>query len=469
MLYSSLKKSGINQTTVRGSYEFDPLCHLTENGRFFSTMKDDFTVLRDLITAAGGNLPEYRTVTAGGNFFSDAGASATQELAYSFAMAVDYLAFLTEMGIPAEKICKHLRINLGVGTSYFMEIAKIRAARFLWSKIAAAYGVSEEASKLLIQSVTSTWNQTQYDPYSNVLRATTASMAAVMGGTDALVVTPFNLPCGPATEFTERISRNIQIIIGEEAYLGNVTDPAGGSYYIENLTDALIDEAWKIFLRIEAEGGYLEALRKGVIQKDIEDAAEKRRNAIANRREVLIGTNQYPNYNEVILNDLKIRNETDQNSTETMEVIPIKKTRASQGFEALRLATEKHSYRPVAFMLTIGDLTMRRARANFSCNFFASAGYNVIDNNGFAGVGEGIQAAREANADIVVLCSSDGEYAVYASEAVRILKNDKIIVIAGAPKNIDELRSIGIENFIHIRSNVLDTLKEYHKKLGISL
>jgi len=465
---SSVKNAGIPKEKISGCFEYDPLGYLTEYGRPISEVTDDFRILGNLITISEEHLPFYRVISVHGDLFTDAGAGITQELALTLAMAVEYISRLTDMGFKSDMISRHIHITLGIGTSYFMEIAKIRAARYLWSMIISNYGVTEESAKLTIQSVTSTWNQTLYDTYTNILRATTESMSAITGGTDILLVRPFNQSCGPATEFAERISRNIQNILGEEAYMGHVADPAGGSYYIEKLTEAIAEESWKIFLKIEKEGGYLEALKKGIIRKNIEETAEQRRNAVANRREVLIGTNQYPNNKELILKDLKIDIDIPKNAGPD-EIISLRRIRASHDFEALRLATEKYFKRPVVFMLTIGDLTMRRARANFSCNFFACAGYQVIDNNGFATIHEGIDIALKAKADIIVLCSSDDEYAIYGPEAVNILKGEKILVVAGAPKNMDELRSAGIENFIHIRSNVLDTLKDFHHKLGITI
>ena len=420
---------------------------------------------------ASVNLPNYRVLAVNGYFFTNAGASAVQELGYSLSMAAEYLSRLTDALIPVDTICHHLQFNLGVGSNYFMEIAKIRAFRLIWAKIVEAYQPeNDESKKANIHSITSEWNQTIYDPYVNLLRATTEAMAAVIGGTNSLTVRPFTFPYKPTTKFSGRLARNIQIILKEEAYMNQIADPAAGSYYIENLTDAIIDEAWKIFLKVDAAGGYLEALKKGMIQSDIEATAENRDTAIATRHEILLGINQYPDP------DLAMKDEvvTDMAfllaPAEKPDIRPIRRCRGATGFEKLRLATEKHSVkRPVVFMLTIGNPVMRKARAGFSSSFFACAGYQIIDNPGFNTPEEGVKAALNSSADIIVLCSSDEEYTEIATSVHKLVKNKAILVVAGAPACMDELKARGIENFIHLRSNVLKTLKEYHKKLGIDV
>lgn len=265
--------------------------------------------------------------------------------------------------------------------------------------------------------------------------------------------------------FSLRIARNVQIIIKEEAHFDKVVDPAAGSYYIENLTDSIIENAWNLFLQVEEKGGFVASLKGGFIQYEIETTSQKRNKNIETRRELFLGTNQYPNFNE-ILADKEIK------AVHTVEgsnlpIKPIKLYRGAEAFEEMRLRTDKSGKRPVVFMLTIGNLNFRKARAQFSSNFFACAGFEVIDNNGFETIEQGVSAAREKNADIIVLCSSDDEYKTYGSE-LNTAKNNEIIVIAGSPKCKDELESKGITNFVHVRSNVLEELKKYQQLLGIN-
>ena len=228
-------------------------------------------------------------------------------------------------------------------------------------------------------------------------------------------------------------------------------------------------EAWKLFLEIENEGGFLAALRKGMIQQRIHEAAATRKADMAKRKEILLGTNQYPDFREKKSPEHepeKLFNEYSPSSDE--EVKPIIPARGADEFEKLRLATERSGRRPLAFMLTIGDLAMRRARAQFSSNFFAVAGYEVRDNNGFASVAEGVNAAIEAKADIIVICSSDEEYATLAKEAFKATGDRALFVVAGNPPCTEDLKAEGVEHFISIRSNVLETLQMFNRKLGIN-
>jgi methylmalonyl-CoA mutase len=471
LLKAETQNKNIDPVKISGSIDFDPLGNLTVSGNFFENETSDFKTLNDLFIFASENLPAYRVLGINGYFFNNAGASIVQELAYSLSMANDYLVKLTDSGLSVDTICRHLQFNFGVGVNYFMEIAKIRAARVLWAKIAESHKPSDaNSSKAFIHSVTSEWNQTIYDPYVNVLRATTESMSAVVGGTDSLSVRPFDYSYKETSKFSGRLARNIQIILKEEAYLDRVVDPGAGSYYIENLTNSIIDEAWKLFLKIEDQGGYLEALKKGIIQTEIKTSATTRNNLIATRREVLLGTNQYANINEsiqdVVREDLAFADKVSVNTT----VEPIVKFRGAMAFEKLRLAVEKRKEgRPKVFMLTYGNLVMRKARAAFACNFFACAGYELIDNLGFESIDDGIKAAFEAKADIVVVCSSDDEYIEIVPKAFAQVKDKIILVVAGAPACMDELKTIGVEHFIHVKSNLLETLKQFHQKLGIKL
>jgi methylmalonyl-CoA mutase len=279
-------------------------------------------------------------------------------------------------------------------------------------------------------------------------------------------VTPFDEAYETPNDFSERIARNQQLLLKEECHFNTVVDPGAGSYYIEELTSSLATEAWKIFLRVEEEGGFLAAVKAGSVQDDINATNDKRHTLAAQRREFLLGTNQFPNFTETSEGKQPKQHCCGCASQEASAYKAINATRLAADFEDLRIHTEETKV-PVAFMLTIGNLAMRQARAQFSCNFLACAGYKVIDNLGFKTVEEGVDAALEAKADIVVICSSDDEYAEYAIPAFKYLDGRAMFVVAGAPACMDDLKAAGIENFIHVRCNVLETLKEYNQKLGI--
>jgi methylmalonyl-CoA mutase len=271
------------------------------------------------------------------------------------------------------------------------------------------------------------------------------------------------------SDFSERIARNQQLLLKEECHFGQIVDPGAGSYYIEHLTNSLAEEGWKLFLKVEDEGGFLAAAKAGSVQDVINATNQKRHEDAAKRKEFLLGTNQFPNFTEKSDGKQPLDKKCCCHKKDEEcggEFKKIESSRLAADFEELRIHTE-NAKTPIAFMLTIGNLAMRQARAQFSCNFLACAGYKVIDNLGFKTVEDGVDAALEAKADIVVLCSSDDEYAEYAVPAFKYLDGRAMFVVAGAPACMDDLKAAGIENFVHVRCNVLQTLKEYNEKLGI--
>ena len=292
--------------------------------------------------------------------------------------------------------------------------------------------------------------------------------AAALGGVDSMTVTPFDKTYETPDEFSERLARNQQLLLKEESHFDKVIDPAAGSYYIENLTISIAQQAWNLFLSVEEAGGFYVALKAGTVQAAVNESNKARHKAVAQRREVLLGTNQFPNFNEKAGDKKPVEGKCccggDSHTCEK-DVDTLVFDRAASEFEALRLETEASGKRPKAFMLTIGNLAMRQARAQYSCNFLACAGYEVVDNLGFETVEAGVEAAMAAKADIVVICSSDDEYAEYAIPAFKALDGRAMFIVAGAPACMDELKAAGIENFIHVRVNVLDTLKEFNAKL----
>lgn len=468
-----VKKKSINAARVKGSVNVDPFKRMLIKG-----FDVDNTLAHDIKTAldAASTLPNFRVLGANAFLFNNAGAYCAQELGFGLAHGNAFLALAQEAGLPVSEVAKKITFNFGVGSNYFMEIAKFRAARQLWAKIVAAYDEDsrKDAAKMYIHASTSEWNQTVYDAYVNMLRSQTETMSAAIAGVDSITVIPFDTAYQKPDEFSERIARNQQLLLKEESHFNQVVDASAGSYYIENLTASLAEEAWKIFLAVEDKGGYLTAIREGFVQQEVNNTGEKRLNSISSRREILLGTNQYPNFTEAALDkvaDKTLKPEGKANSCncDSKGTIPVLSfAHASSQFDTLRLATEQSGKRPKAFMLTIGSLSMRLARAQFACNFFACAGYEVIDNLGFETAEEGVQEARKAGADIIVICSSDEEYATLAPQAFEAIKGGKeLFVVAGNPECTEELKAIGITNFIHIRSNVLQTLQGFSKQLGI--
>ncbi|HOT13956.1 MAG TPA: methylmalonyl-CoA mutase family protein [Bacteroidales bacterium] len=469
LIVDDAAKNGYDINLMHGALQYDPVGMLLTKGAWVKSEKEDMAVAANLIEKAKTQLPKYKVITVNGALLQESGATIVQEMAYSLAIANEYISKITAISkFSAEDVIASIRFNMATSSNYFFEIAKIRAFRLLWAKVAEAWTGNIDKAKAYIHCKTLQRNMTAFDPYVNMLRATTECMSAVIGGADSVSVRSFDEIYKKADSFSNRIARNVQIILKEEAYLGNVADPAAGSYYVESITSSLATEAWKLFQQIESEGGFLEAVKKGTIQSAIEAVAQKRLANISSRRETLLGTNQYPNFTEQQLANIDAEIYDEKQILSSSPVVkPLIRFREANEIENLRLTTERSGKRPKVFMLTIGNLAMRLARSQFSCNFFAVGGFEVIDNNGFKTVAEGVEAAQKAKADIIVLCSSDDEYATFGAEAIEAVGSKAILVIAGAPACMDELKAKGAKNFISVKSNVLDTLKEYQKMLNI--
>ncbi len=465
-LNAKVQAENIDKNNVKGSVGFDPMAHLTLNGNFCKAQDEVFETAKELIEKAK-DLSKFRTIGVNGEMFNNSGATIVQELAFALAMGNQYLGLLTEKGLDIDIVAQNIKFKFGVSSNYFMEIAKFRAARMLWAKIVEAYEPKNlEVAKMNIHAATSKFNQTIYDPYVNMLRGTTESMSATIAGVDSLTVTPFNKSFENVTKFSDRIARNTQILLKEESYINKIVDPSGGSYYIENLTHSIAEHAWKLFQTIESKGGYIEAFKAGFIQDQVTESANKRNLNIATRREILLGTNQYPNALETVATDIK---EKACCSCKRDDAIaePIKEFRGAEQMETLRLKSEKAEKTPKVFLLTVGDLTMRKARAGFASGFFACAGFEVIDNLGFKTVEEGVKAAIDQKASIVVVCSSDDEYTEVAPQVLEKVGDKIITVVAGYPKSIEDLKSKGLKHFIHMKSNLVETLEGFQNELGI--
>ena len=473
-----LTSRSLNLMECFGSIAFDPFRKILKKG----VDEPQWVEKAAEMVKITAPLPRYRAITVTGNRMNDAGAYSYQELGYSLSYGNQVLSVLIENGIDPSLAAKKIKFELGVGSNYFMEIAKFRAARWLWAEIVNAYkppcahdcdnkaadGTCRCAAKMNIHATTSRFNQSLYDPYVNLLRTQTETMSATIGAVDSLTVRPFDEAFETPTAFAERIAVNQQLLLKEEAHFDKITDPSSGSYYIETLTASLAEQAWTLFLEIE-ETGFYEALKAGTVQDAINTSSDARFQAVANRREILLGTNQYPNFRETMSEKIEDEESHGCGCSHDDRQTPLKKlpsVRLADAFNELRLATERSGSTPKVFMLTIGNLAMRLARSQFASNFFSCAGYELIDNLGFNTVEEGVNAARGKGADVVVLCSSDDEYVTFAPEAYDLLKGGKeLFVVAGAPACMDDLKAHGIEHFIHVRSNILETLKMFNGKL----
>lgn len=458
-------KSEGKEKQFKGSIDFNPFKKALKHEVAFP---GDIAQMGADMVAAVKDVPGLKVLSVDSVMLSNAGAYIFEELGYALAWGAEWLTLLTEKGLSVDEIAPRVKFNMGVSSNFFMELSKFRSARMLWAQIVKQYNPSDDsACKQTVHAVTSRFNQTIYDAYVNLLRSQTECMSAALAGVDSITVTPFDVPYKTPDDFSERIARNQQFLLKEESHLDKVVDPAGGSYYVETLTVAIAREAWKLFLDVEEKGGFLKCVNDGTVQAAVREASAKRHTDVARRKEILLGTNQYPNINETASQKIEATGCGCgcNHHEEVTSGAGLPTERAASDFEALRMATEASSKRPKVFMLTIGNLAMRLARAQFSTNFFGCAGYEIIDNLGFETVEQGVDAAIEKGADVIVLCSSDDEYATLAPEAFKYLDGRAEFVVAGAPACTDDLKALGIENFVHVRCNVLETLQAFNNRL----
>ncbi|NLA15954.1 MAG: methylmalonyl-CoA mutase small subunit [Bacteroidales bacterium] len=446
VLYAFLeyvKEQGTEANGLRVRFEFDPLGDAFFNG--IQAGKEVLDAWKELVKASRP-YPGIRVVSVPGYQWQNMGSGIVQELGCSLALGKEYINLLTEDGMSPEEAAGSIHFHMGIGLQYFLEIAKFRALRVLWDGICGL-----PAS---VHATTGFWDQTAYDMYVNLLRGTTGAMSAAIAGVDSLEVLPFDCVLSEGTPHSYRLARNIQIILKEEAGFHKVTDPAAGSYYVESITDSVQKEAQKLADEILAKGGFSNKQAAEWVREQIKATRQRRLERLASGREVMVGINKYP--------------DPLGKAPEGLATLPEEKwERASAEFERMRLKTEQAKETPVVFLLTFGNLGMCRARAQFATNFFGVAGFKIIDNNRFASVEEGIQAARKQGAHVVVACSSDEEYAQGVPQIARALGKEAIVTVAGEPACKEDLKAQGVNHFISVRSNLLETLLQYQNELGL--
>lgn len=499
MLAGLARQQGIALDQIRGAVDYNPLGCLAKNGSLPVSLSGAFNEMARLTRWAVKNMPNFRTIGVNTSVYHEGGANARQELAAGLATGVVYLKEMIERGLAVDDLAPRMRFTFQLGPKFFMEIAKFRAARMLWAQVIKAFGGNEESQKMTIHARTGTFNKTIYDPYVNMLRAATEAFSGVMGSVDSLHVGPFDDAYRLADDFSRRIARNTQIILKEECHFDQVIDPAGGSWFVESLTDELAQSAWKLFQDIEAKGGMTAMLMSGEWQDMIAATAAERLSKLANRSDILVGINQYANplekklearrvdYASVhamrfkqlqelkvspdhvthmqILNELQ--NQCQSNPDDCMdkvvesafngatigelskilraddgekpEIKPVVVHRLAEQFESLREAVNKSSSTPKVFLIKLGPVKQHKPRADFSSGFFAVGGFEVITSDqGFDNPEDGARAALESGAPVAVICSTDPTYPEVVPPIVKTLKAVKpemTVVLAGYPKD----------------------------------
>ena len=509
-LYASLvayaNDQNINIKDLVAFIGLDPIGSIASSGKSRLGIKRLYNTMAQLAKWSNENSPNIKMIYIQAELYHNAGGSATEELAFALATGVEYINEMLERGLEIDEIANQMYFSFAVGSNVFMEIAKLRAARMLWSKIVESFGGSKQAQKMYIHVRSSSWTKTVYDPYVNMLRTTTEAFAGAVGGANSMHVSPFDEAIRPDDTFSRRIARNTQIILQEESLLNQVVDPAGGSWYVESLTDALASKAWEQFQEVEKSGGMYEALIAGLIQQKVTDTRNQKKKNIEYRKDRIVGTNMYPNLDE---KPLQVREAIEDFKTPLIEELKAQKAanredivkalgvvkaavtndgqlvsafinaaamgatvgemidvlaenckgaevekltfqRGAKCFEQLRQASEsykeKNGQYPKVFFANLGSIPKHKARADFSAGFFAAGGFESVTTSGFASSEEAVKAALESGIDIVTICGTDEQYEEFVPVIAKELKNnnkDIYILVAGKPS--PELESQYVE------------------------
>ena len=487
LINAYFNENDLDKSKLSGSICADPIDHLAVTGELPIKLDFIFDMMKNSVEWSNKFAKRIRTIGISTLPYSNAGANTVQELAFAMSTLVFYINELVERGLEPADVFSKIQFTFGVSTNYFMEIAKFRAIKVLLTTIASQYGVKNDDLELNIGAKSSEFNQTVLDPYVNMLRTTTQTFSAILGGVNCITTSPFDETFRTPDNFSRRIARNTQTILREESHLDQVIDPAGGSFYIEALTEEIANNAWELFKEVENNGGILESLIKGNIQKSISEIEDKRQKDVNNRRSIIVGTNMFADVNEKqlevrkldqvafkkkraeYLNKFRLNGSQEKhksiieklnsistsNSIEIIETITeafhigstlgeitsslnashkaevkikkLVKERASEGFEKLRHLSQnykdKNGHLPKVFLANYGSINEYKGRADFSKGFFEVGGFDVIDLKGFGTTDEAINASLESGAPVIVVCSTDDNYPEIVPKIVSGLKS----------------------------------------------
>ncbi len=460
--FAFVEKNKVNAENLTGYFDIEIIQNYVTTGNLAT---HEFDKLVDLITLSA-KYPNFKTVSISGAVYLDSGANQVQEVAYTLNSLVFLIENLGKKDIDAATIFNNLHVELAIGSEYFIEIGKFRAFQNLLQEIAKKYGVVEFSPNLTAK--TSIWNKTVTDANTNMLRATTEAMSAILGNVDGLLIDPYDKEYGKPTDFSSRIAGNIAIILKEESYFGKVSNPVDGSYYIEEVTSKIATKALELFKSIESSGGFYTSFEEEIIQHQIADIRFEKIKLISQRRLALVGVNKYPNLMEKVLPSMLSDGKTGANSDSKI----LKPRRASLEIEALRKFTENlvesTGVRPAVALVSYGNLTMRKARAAFAYDFMGVSGFNILPEKSFADAEQAAKESAKSDSNVVIICSSDQDYDATALDFVktfRAINTNKVLLLAGNPANFDALKKEGLDGVIHMKSDILQTISNVQDKV----
>lgn len=523
------QRRSVSSSNAKGAFNADPIAAIAREGQLPQSSEASLESLAALANWTAHNYPGVTSVGVDTSAYHDAGATAAQDIAFGMATAVEYLRAMTGAELDVDTAAGQMLFRIGLGTHHFLAIAKLRAARRLWSRVVEASGGTPAAGVMRIHARTSNRVLTQRDPYVNLLRNTVAAFAAGIGGAEVITSVPFDAMAGLPNDFSRRVARNTVLVLQDEAHLSRVVDPAGGSWFLDQLTEQLADKAWETFQEVERQGGMLKALQCGWIANQIDAAYAPRAKDIARRKEGITGVSEFPDINEqrvaqpapdpatlrtsatnrittarpaetTVAEVTKVwDNQESQVACDSMvdaavagatigqlsraigfheapseSIKPLEPRSFAEPFEELRDASDawqvKHGRRPRIFLANMGPVAHHTARATYAKNFFEAGGFEVIGNNGFSDADSAASALAESEANIAVICSSDKLYPDFVPEVTPKLKQAgaRTVILAGAPgENASTWQDAGVDRFIFMKCDVLETLRELLQEEGV--
>ncbi|MCA9578189.1 MAG: methylmalonyl-CoA mutase subunit beta [Polyangiales bacterium] len=528
-LFAVAEARGVPHGELRGGLGADPLATLAETGTLPDGYEAAARTMVELARFCSERAPGVKAVCVSSRPYADAGANATQELAYVLATSAEYLRRLIGAGLSPDAAAQQMSLSLSVSSDFFAQIAKLRAARTLFAKVTAAFGASAEAQTTTLHARTASFNKTRRDPWVNMLRATTETAAAAIGGADSVATGAFDELCGPSDGFARRVARNTHVVLRDESHLSRVADPAGGSWFIESLSDQLARAAWALFQSIEGKGGMRRALGAGLVHTALAEGSAAQRRAVATRRTAVVGVNEFPNLTEQSLarspvsledvegelgnpfgrgtpderQDLLLRLARAARGTSeagtlvpaaiaatlagvdmmnlgtmlrdgfpSLHVEPLPRWHVADAWEALRDASDttlaRDGRRPRAFLAQLGPIPEHKARGTWTANLLAAGGIESAENEGFADASAALAAYD--GSEVVVFVGKDERYddAVELSDAFRKAGAKQIVVAGKVPDKQEQFRAQGVDTFLYAGADALETLSKLHAELEVA-
>jgi len=508
MLAALWQRRGVAPAEAQGAFNVDPIGTLARSGSLGGSIEQALARMTELAAWTGRTYAKVTAVGVDSSPYYEAGATETQDLAAAMATGVAYLRALTAGGLTIDAALGQMSFTMAVGCDQFLSIAKLRAARRLWARIAEACGASEGARSMRLTARTARRIMSQRDPWVNMLRTTVAGFAAGAGGADSVSILPFDAALGISDDFGRRIARNIQVLLREESHVARVIDPAGGSWYVESLTDQLANAAWVEFQSIEGRGGIAAVLADGSFAGEIKASWAERQKNIARRKDPLTGVSEFPNILEepVVREPQAPRVRAKASAAHApiaaigdavaafeagaqlaavtaaltagapARVEPLPNHRFHEDFEALRDAADRYKAAtgawPTIFLANMGTVAQHTARSTFSKNFFEAGGIQALGNNGFIEPAAAAEAFTQSGARIAILCGVDALYETHAVPFAAALKQAGVqhLFLAGNPgERREEYEQAGIDEFISIGADVLAVLRSTLVRSGVAL